>query len=111
MIKQKYLVGSIATAIISIAYTQPLFAQDAIVGVMDKSLEKIIITAQRRSQNLQEVPVAVTALSSEKIEKAGINDLTDVATRVPGLTFSAFSPGTTLPKAPFFKPLWSNNSF
>lgn len=96
MIKQKYLVGSIATAIISIAYTQPLFAQDAIVGVMDKSLEKIIITAQRRSQNLQEVPVAVTALSSEKIEKAGINDLTDVATRVPGLTFSAFSPGQNI---------------
>ncbi len=94
MRKQKYLVGCIATAIISLS--QPLLAQEAIVGVMDKSLEKIIITAQRRSQNLQEVPLAVTALSSESIEKSGIHDMTDVATRVPGLTFSAFSPGQNI---------------
>lgn len=96
MRKQKYLVGCIATAIISFSNVQPLLAEEAIEAVMDKALEKIIITAQRRSQNLQEVPLAVTALSAESIEKGGIHDMTDVATRVPGLTFSEFSPGQNI---------------
>jgi iron complex outermembrane receptor protein len=96
MRNKKYLVGCIATAILSLSNGQALLAQENVVGVMDPKLEKIIITAQRRSQNLQEVAVAVTALSSENIEKSGIHDMTDVATKVPGLTFSSFSPGQNI---------------
>jgi iron complex outermembrane receptor protein len=96
MIKQKYLAGCVATAIISLSHAQTLFAQEALEKGEEGKLEKIVITAQRRSQNLQEVPLAVTALSSETIEKSGIHDMTDVATRVPGLTFSAFSPGQNI---------------
>ena len=52
-----------------------------------------MITAERRSENLQEVPNAITALSRMTIEQSDIHDLTGIATRVPGLTFSPFSPG------------------
>jgi iron complex outermembrane receptor protein len=91
---KKYLVACITTAIIS--HVQPLQAKETTKPVIDKKLETITITAQRRSQNLQEVPLAVTALSAENIEKSGIHDMTDVATRVPGLTFSEFSPGQNI---------------
>ncbi len=59
-------------------------------------LEEITVTAQRRAENLQDVPFAISALSESTIEKADIHDLTDIATRVPGLTFSPFSPGQNI---------------
>lgn len=62
-------------------------------GMQAQELEEIVITAERRSENLQEVPNAITALSRMTIEQSDIHDLTDIATRVPGLTFSPFSPG------------------
>ena len=61
-----------------------------------QELEEIVVTAERRSENLQEVPNAITALSRLTIEQADIHDLTDIATRVPGLTFSPFSPGQNI---------------
>ena len=65
-------------------------------GLIAQELEEIVITAERRQENLQEVPNAITALSRLTIEQADINDLSDIATRVPGLTFSPFSPGQNI---------------
>lgn len=59
-------------------------------------LEEIVVTAQRRAQDLQDVPLAVSALSGEQAVKSGIHDLAGIATRVPGLTFSPFSPGQNI---------------
>ena len=60
------------------------------------SLEEIIVTAQRRAENLQEIPVAVTALSQDAIDKADVHDLTSLARKIPGLSFSPFSPGQNI---------------
>ena len=65
-------------------------------GVQAQVLEEIVITAERHSENLQEVPNAITALSRMTIEQSDIHDLTGIATRVPGLTFSPFSPGQNI---------------
>ena len=74
-----------------------LFAAGLIAGEPQaQELEEIVITAERRSENLQDVPNAITALSRLTIEQADIHDLTDIATRVPGLTFSPFSPGQNI---------------
>jgi len=59
-------------------------------------LEEIVVTAQRRAQDLQDVPVAVSAISADQVLKLGMHDLTGIATRVPGLTFSPFSPGQNI---------------
>lgn len=60
------------------------------------ALEEITVVAQRRVENLQDVPIAISALSESAIEKADIHDLTDIATRVPSLTYSPFSPGQNI---------------
>ena len=60
------------------------------------SLEEVIVTAQRRAENLQEIPVAVTALSQDAIDKADVHDLATLAGKVPGLSFSPFSPGQNI---------------
>ena len=60
------------------------------------SLEEVIVTAQRRAENLQEIPVAVTVLSQDAIDKADVHDLATLAGKVPGLSFSPFSPGQNI---------------
>ncbi len=49
------------------------------------ALETITVTAQKRTQNLQNVPVSVTAFSGEQMAESVIKDLYDLKTNVPGL--------------------------
>ena len=42
-------------------------------------LEEVIVTAQKRSESLQDVPVAVNAFSADTIQEAGINNTADLA--------------------------------
>ena len=52
--------------------------------------DAIIVTAQRRSQSLQDVPVTVTVFGAEEIQQARIQQVSDVVARTPGLSFDAF---------------------
>jgi iron complex outermembrane receptor protein len=49
-------------------------------------VDEIVVTAQRRTESLQDVPVAVTALSSDVLEDRLIGNVIDVAAQVPNLT-------------------------
>ena len=49
------------------------------------AIEEIIVTARKREESLQEVPVAVTVLTSEMIESQRIEGIKDLGTIVPGL--------------------------
>ncbi len=48
-------------------------------------LEEVIVTAAKREQTLQEVPVAVSVVTSESIEQAQVLDIKDLQTLVPSL--------------------------
>ena len=59
-------------------------------------LEEVIVTAQKRSESLQDVPVAVNAFSADTIQEAGINNTADLAIMTPSLhTLNVQSPFTT----------------
>jgi iron complex outermembrane recepter protein len=55
------------------------------------TLEEIVVTAQKRSESLQDVPVTVTAFSETIIREAGIADAGDVAALTPSLTITSFA--------------------
>ena len=61
-----------------------------------QQLEEVIVTAQYREQNIQDVPLSITALGAADIEAAGIFDATTIALNVPGMTYAEFSPGQAL---------------
>ena len=61
-----------------------------------QQLEEIIVTATHREQNIQDVPLAVTAIGSQELEAAGIFDATTIALNVPGMAYAEFSPGQAL---------------
>jgi iron complex outermembrane receptor protein len=50
-------------------------------------LEEVIVTAQKRSESVQEIPLAVTALSSDMLDQRGITDIASMAASVPGMHF------------------------
>ncbi|ABG42401.1 TonB-dependent receptor, plug [Paraglaciecola sp. T6c] len=52
-------------------------------------VEKIVVTAQKRSEPLQDVPVAITAFTGATMEALGITDASDLVAVTPGLTSSA----------------------
>ena len=52
------------------------------------TLDTITVTAQKREQTLQEVPISITAFAEEDIERLGIGEFLDYATRAPNVGFS-----------------------
>ncbi|MBS0399168.1 MAG: TonB-dependent receptor plug domain-containing protein, partial [Proteobacteria bacterium] len=55
-------------------------------------LQEVIVTAQRREQRLQDVPVAVQVISQELIEKSAADNIAQIDRFVPGLVVSGDSP-------------------
>jgi iron complex outermembrane receptor protein len=53
-------------------------------------LEEVVVTAERRSENLQNVPVTVTAINADQMVAAGVKDLMTLSTLVP--SFSSIDP-------------------
>ncbi len=59
-------------------------------------LEEVMVTAQKREESLQDVPISVVALSAESMADSGIEDMQDVATFTPNLSVFAHPPFTSL---------------
>ena len=57
------------------------------------TIEEVIVTATRRSENLQEVPQSVTALTTDFIEKQALTNLSDLAGALPSLNIVSTWPG------------------
>ena len=53
------------------------------------TVDDIVVTARRRAESLQDVPVAVTAVSGEQLEARGALDITELARSTPSLTLNA----------------------
>ncbi len=53
------------------------------------ALEEIVITAQKRTENLQEVPVSISAIAGSDIEALSFRDTTDITSQVPNLQSTA----------------------
>ena len=54
-----------------------------------RALEEVTVTVQKREQSLQDVPVAVTALSGEQLDNMGVQALDQVARQAPNVTLEA----------------------
>jgi outer membrane receptor protein involved in Fe transport len=76
---RKTLPQAIATAALMLPAALPALAQSS--GM----LEEVIVTATKRQQTLQEIPIAVSVVTAETIEQAQVLDIKDLQTLVPSL--------------------------
>lgn len=68
----------------------------AIIGSGSTSanvLEEVVITAQKREQNLQDVGISVTAMSGDQMSALGLDNTQEITQQVPGLQIQTFTPG------------------
>ena len=64
-------------------------AVSALIGnTFAAELEEIIVTAQKRAESLQDVPLSMTAIEGSKIEEANINSFMDLSEYVPNLSIT-----------------------
>jgi iron complex outermembrane receptor protein len=61
----------------------------------EDALDEIVVTAQRRTERLQDVPEAITALSGDLLNQLRLQGNADLAAHVPSLSFDVLSPGET----------------
>ena len=79
----KHLLYLSLTALLATLFNlSPAYGQDA--GFM---LEEIVVTARKREENLQEVPVSISVLSADIIQEAGLINPRDIFEAVPGLDY------------------------
>ena len=60
-------------------------------------LQEVVVTAQKREQNLQKVPIAITAVSGNQLVERGVTSTLDIASVSPGVVTSAFGENGTSP--------------
>ncbi len=73
--------------ILAVCLAMPAYPQIA--------LEEIVVTAQRREQSLQDVPVSVTAFTGARLEQANVNEAADYLALTPNVSFTeGFSVGS-----------------
>ena len=68
------------------------------------SEQDIIVTARRRNEVLQDVPIAVTAYSSEQLDRQGALDLSDISDTTPNVNLET-SRGTNTTLTAFIRPM------
>lgn len=77
----------------------PAFAQDAPVSAPEaqaSGVGDIIVTAQKRAQNLNDVGLSITTASGEQLQSLGVQSAGDLAKITPGFTFTKSQDGTPL---------------
>ena len=78
----------------ALAVATPAFAQSAAADDNSSgAIREIVVTAQKRAESVQSIPIAVTALDEKAMEAATIKDLRDIAGRVPSLVVDSVGAG------------------
>ena len=82
--RNRSIVLAVATALGS-ASMGPAFAQETPAAAASASgVEEVVVTARRREESLQDVPIAVSALSGDQLRESQILAVKDVAAIAPG---------------------------
>jgi iron complex outermembrane receptor protein len=79
-----------ATAISTVASAQ------SAANTSRNEIEELVVTAERREQSLQDVPVAITAFTSERRDIIGINTIQDMTNFTPGLNYTSANDRATI---------------
>src|SRR5271170_7951162 len=66
----------------------------ATAGSSDATLEEVVVTARKRTENLQDVPISIEVYTAKDLQNLGISQFEDYATKTPSISFVSAGPGT-----------------
>src|SRR5215469_16079694 len=85
------VLGSLTT--LGLTAGDVVYAQQS-TGPADE-LQEVVVTAEKRTANVQNVPISITAVSGQDIADRGLTDFNSLALAVPGLSMRTSGPGQT----------------
>jgi outer membrane receptor protein involved in Fe transport len=89
----------VTTFLTPIAFAEPAFAEDAPPAASDAGdaqsggLDDIVVTATRKAQSIQKVPISMQALDADVLAEHQVNGLSDFAALLPSVSFEGIGPG------------------
>jgi iron complex outermembrane recepter protein len=86
LLRRAPIAAAIMTAI------PPLYAADA-PSQEAGGLQEVIVTAEKRTENLQDVPIAITAIGTEKLEQLNVQSFDDYVKYLPSVAYQTTGPG------------------
>lgn len=89
--------ASLALAVASVNWMPTAVAQDAGQGQSFGFLEEVVVTARRREESAQDIPVAVTAMNSDMLRSQNVTELNDLGAQVPSFRVSNAGSSTNTP--------------
>jgi outer membrane receptor protein involved in Fe transport len=103
-IRTRLLCGvALGAALVSVARAQPADGTPATAATPPKTtaaappkatgIEEVTVTAQRRVQNLQDVPVSVQVLSGATLKRMNVQNFDDLVAALPNVTVAGYGPG------------------
>ena len=78
--KHSMLRNALTSAVAAATLSSPALAQNV--------LEEVVVVAQKREQNLQEVPIAINAFTGRQMNALGVSESFDIAAFSPGVHIS-----------------------
>ena len=86
-------ISKLSYAVVAALATTSVYAQEAAPKAGKASIETIEVTATKRSESIQDIPVSVTALNGEALENLGVDNFQEYVEFLPNVTFQGTGPG------------------
>src|SRR5579871_3609250 len=80
----------------ALAVAPPRAALAAAGDASDTSLQEIVVTARKRAENLQDVPLSIDVFTKKDLQNLAIANFDDYAQKVPSISYISEGPGTQL---------------
>lgn len=85
---------AVAAALASVAAPRTPALAAAAADASGGGLQEVVVTARKREENLQDVPISINVLTHKDLENLGIVQFEDYATKIPSISFISIGPGT-----------------
>ena len=90
MVEGRFCCGaSVLAAAMAFGLSDQALAQGHGDESVGRTIDEIVVTAQKREQSLQDVPIVVTSVNAQQLRDAGIRDIKDLTILTPGLTVTS----------------------
>ena len=80
-------------SVLNVVSIATLLSFSLLLSATERALEEVVVTAQKREQSLNDVPISVVAISGEEISKGNIENLEDLSAKLPAITVTEAAAG------------------
>jgi len=90
------MIRGIRTSHVAVLAVLQAMAHQSVAQEAGKGLEEVVVTAQKRSESINSVPMSITAISGDQLQALGVSDMSQLAKTVPGFAYADSSYGTPI---------------